>query len=877
MASGTTTPVKPAGAKLTPVMEQHAQAKRAFPDALVFFRMGDFYELFGEDAGVASRVLNLTLTSRNKGKPDEIPMAGVPHHAGHNYIGRLLAAGYKVAICEQMADPKTVKGIVPRDVVRVLTPGLVTSDDQLQARQNNWLAGIDVGPKEIGLALLDISTGELRCAKVPGLTELLAELHHAGPREVLLGQCAAQVELEAALADVLSGVPVRSDQELSETEQVNALGALAADVREYAACERRAAARVLRFARLCTPLTPLPVRAVGRWDPASCLVLDPSAVRHLELVESNTGDRALTLLAILDQTETAPGARLLRRRLLAPLTDVAEIRRRHDQVELFVVHAAVRDRLRKALAGVGDLERLVSRIELGEGSPRDLGAVRDTLVAGGAALNIVLGMSQAEREVLLIAGNVDPLPELSVYLSSALVERPPVLAKEGAIFAPEFDDQLKELELTKRDGNELVVALEARLRDETSISSVKVRFTRVFGWYIEVSRTGAGKVPKDWRRKQTVATGERYTVDALDELAEKLASAEEKHRERELQLLRELNERVRACAARLRAFSATLAVLDVAVALAEVAHRHDYCRPSVDLSSQLSITDGRHPVVERLAALGRFVPNDVSLDAEATRLWTITGPNMAGKSTFLRQVALSAILAQMGSFVPAKQAHIGIVDRVLSRVGASDNLAQGQSTFMVEMRETAEILRFATPRSLVILDEIGRGTSTFDGLSIAWAVAEHLDDVCRCRALFATHYHELTELATLSEHVANYSVSAREQGGDVVFLHRVVAGAASRSYGIAVAKLAGLPEVVLARARALLAGLEGEAGATATPGPKRRGQRTNQLDLFGAGAEPRASAPAELEVCDTLRAVNLERVSPLDAHALLAKLKKRLS
>ena len=441
-----------------------------------------------------------------------------------------------------------------------------------------------------------------------------------------------------------------------------------------------------------------------------------------------------------------------------------------------------------------------------------------------------------------------------------------------------------ELDAIRQNGSELIVQLETRLRQETDIPTLKVKFTRVFGWYVEVTRAGLKKVPAEWRRKQTVAGGERYTLDELDQLAEQLANADERHRARELELLKELSGKVRAAAKRIRALSQWLAEVDVAAALAEVAHRYDYCRPQVDETVRLEITDGRHPVVERLAASGRFVPNDAQLDAEQTRLWMITGPNMAGKSTFLRQVALACILAQMGSFVPARSAHIGLVDRVLSRVGASDNLAQGESTFMVEMRETANILRSATARSLVILDEIGRGTSTYDGLAIAWAVAEHLDEGIGCRALFATHYHELTELAALSDHVDNYSVSARELEGDIVFLHRVVQGAASRSYGVAVAKLAGVPEAVLARAQALLSGFEGQsleaqnvAGEKNPSLPRaargRGRQRTSQLSLFGKDPGPEDKGS---EVLHTLRAVNVERLSPLEALQLLVKLKKRL-
>lgn len=865
--------------KTTPVMAQHAAAKRSHPDAILFFRLGDFYEMFGDDAVLCARVLNLTLTSRNKGKLDEIPMAGVPHHAAHAYIGRLLEAGYRVAICEQMADPKMVKGIVPRQVVRVLTPGLVTHDDHLRARENNWLAALEVGLRGVGVALFDISTGELRSARLADLAATIAELSHAAPRELLIGLGeGAEHALDTASLRVVGAAAQHDDPSIDDGQLLEALGSLATDAELLSDEERLAVGRVLRFARTCTPGMELPVVAIGRWDPSANMVIDPNAQRHLELVESNVGDKGATLLSVLDVTQTAPGARLLRRRLLSPLMRVAEIRRRHDEVETFVVHAALRAQLRNELSNVGDLERLVARARLGEASPKDLGAIRDSLLAGSRAVALIRTLNEEDRATLGIGADIDSVSDVAQALDAALVERPPGLAKEGAVFRPEFDDELRGLAEIRQRGSELIVELEGRLRQGTGITTLRAKYTRVFGWYIEVSKSHVAKVPKSWRRKQTVATGERYTLDELDELADRIANAEELHRSRELGLLRELCVSVREAAERIAALSARIAAWDVAAALAEIAHKNDYTRPRVDDGLALCIVEGRHPVVERLAAAGRFVPNDVQLDAEGVRLWVVTGPNMAGKSTFLRQVALITILAQMGSFVPAAEATVGVADRVLSRVGASDNLARGESTFMVEMRETADILRFATPRSLVILDEIGRGTSTFDGLAIAWAVAEHLDEVGRCRALFATHYHELTALAEQSDHVDNYSVSAKELDGDVVFLHRIVHGAASQSYGVAVAKLAGLPEVVLARAAALLANFEGqklESHGSAPPKPRRKSNR-NQLDLFTPAASETDGDRRTAEVVRMLQAVNLERLAPLEALTFLDQLKKRI-
>ena len=865
-------------ARATPVMQQHAAAKRAYPDAIVFFRLGDFYEMFGDDAVLASRLLDLTLTSRNRGKPDEVPMAGVPHHSAHSYMARLLELGHKVAICEQMADPSKVKGIVPREVVRVITPGTITDGQHLDAHSNNFLAACELGRAGPALALLDLSTGELSAAEPADVPLLIAELARARPRELLVGFDAtpAADELAALLAALRAASPaaLREDPPLSGADEEAALGPLAVEARAGGARASRAVARVLRFARACNPGAELPVRRVARWDPAQGMLIDSTAQGHLELVESAAG-RGATLLAAIDATQTPLGARLLRRRLLTPLLDVERIRRRLDQVELFVVHSRLRAEVATALGGVGDLERLAMRASLGEATPRDLGALRDGLAAAARVVALLEAVADPEltQALGLTAEPLDVVADVQSALQRALVERPSPLLKEGEIFLAGFDAELDELAELKKNGAERMVELEQRLRQETGVGTLKVRYTRVFGWYIEVSRSQAGRVPDSYRRKQTVASGERYTTPELDELAERILHAEELHRERELALFKQLQALVAAQAERIRALGARIARWDVAQGLAEIAHRHDYVRPTVDASDTIAIRDGRHPVVERLSAAGRFVPNDVELSGAKARLWLITGPNMAGKSTFLRQVALITILAQLGSYVPARSARIGVVDRVLSRVGASDNLSRGESTFMVEMRETAEILRSATRRSLVILDEIGRGTSTFDGLSIAWAVAEYLDEVIACRALFATHYHELVAFAEASDHAANFGVSAREQGGDVVFLHRVTAGATSRSYGVAVAKLAGLPESVLARARALLATLEAQRGHELSGNLANKAGAQNQLDLFA----PRAAvSSAEREVIETLRALDMDRLNGLEALQLLARLKQRL-
>ncbi|HZO17211.1 MAG TPA: DNA mismatch repair protein MutS, partial [Polyangiaceae bacterium] len=643
-------------------------------------------------------------------------------------------------------------------------------------------------------------------------------------------------------------------------------------VRELPLPALRAAARALRFAAKNLPGSTLPVRRIALHDPSTTMRIDETAQAHLELSRGADGKKEGSLLDVIDATVTAIGARLCRRQLLAPLMDVAGIRRRHDAVELFVKNPRAREELRAALERIGDLERLAVRASLRESSPRDLSAVRGSLRAAPQALAAILSIPAAREDGEALELDVALLPELLALLERALVDDPPLRASDGGIFREGYDAELDEQQRLRLSGSELIAALERKLRDETKIGSLKVRYTRAFGWYIEITKAHLDKAPSRWRRRQTLTHAERYIDDDLEELADKLTSAEVRYAEREAELFSELIDIVARDAEPLRRLAAAIAQWDVSSALAETAHRHAYHRPEVNDGTRLELNEARHPVVERFVPSGRFVPNDTVLDLDGERLWLITGPNMAGKSTLMRQVALTTILAQMGSFVPALTARIGVVDRVLSRVGASDNLARGESTFMVEMRETAAILKGATRRSLVILDEIGRGTSTYDGLAIAWAVAEHLHETVRCRALFATHYHQLTELAEQHEGIANYSVSAREHEGDVVFLHRLMPGAVSKSYGIAVARLAGLPESVLGRASAILAALESDTLLRGGPGAVRREPRDPQLDLFHKPKEPSAADAIALE----LRHVDPNRLTPLEALELVARLKRRL-
>lgn len=854
----------------TPVMQQFMRAKQQYPDALLFFRLGDFYEMFYDDAIRAAELLGITQTFRGTGPDGEkIPMAGVPHHAAAGYLTRLLELGQRVAICEQMADPKTVKGVVPREVVRVVTPGLCLEEDALDARSDNYLVALHPA-KQIGLAALELSTAQLRATSLAGPAEVMAELVRLDPREVIV-PLEGLDSLEKDLKRVAPNVTVRRVAPPASPDAL--LEPVLAPEAEVPEAARLAAAQALAYAQATQPSTPLGIQRVGVYDPRDHLVLDEAAVRNLELVRTLGGERKGSLLDLIDVTKTSMGARMLRRRILSPLTDVPAIRRRHDAVEAFVLDEPLREEVRDALKGVGDLERMATRASMGVATPRDLGVVRQALVRTDAlrqALKAASASSTDDSLASLIPS--DAVAELRDLLVTALVDAPPTVTKDGGIIRDKVDADLDELRQMSAKSKDVILELEQRERKRTGIASLKVKYTRVFGYYIEVTKSNLGSVPKDYVRKQTIANGERYVTEELSELQEKILSADERALKLEVQLFEDLRARVAKEATRLRKVAQALAAIDVHAALAEVAHRHGYCRPTMNEDTRLELSEARHPIVERLAAAGTFVPNDVTLDASGTRLMILTGPNMSGKSTAMRQVALAVVLAQAGSFVPAKNATIGIVDRLYTRVGASDNLGEGASTFMVEMREAAAILHGATQRSLVILDEIGRGTSTYDGLAIAWAIAEHLHDAIGCRGMFATHYHELCELAQTHEGAVNFNVAAKEYGDDVVFLHKLVPGGANRSYGVAVARLAGVPPIVLARAKAILGDLERgselPSGAHARMRPVDASGRA-QLELFAA--PPPAPKPSKVE--QTLAELDVNALTPVDALLALARLK----
>ncbi len=867
-------------------MRQYLEIKSEHPDSILFFRLGDFYEMFFEDAVYAAKKLDLTLTTRDKGRDDAIPMCGIPHHAARGYIARLTELGHKVVLCEQTEDPKQAKGLVKRAVVRIVTPGIVLDDQVLDPKRGRYLASVVPAggrrPDAYGLAYLDVSTGELRATELAGLEALVGELTRAQPSELLAasGELADSGVLaplmkryrRAAYNPVEHATAAAARELVDPTLLADAKGALAG-LGSGGDLALRAVADVIAYARETQPAGALPLSRLQVYAPGEAVVLDEAAVANLELCETLIGGRVDgSLLAIIDETETAPGGRALRRWLLYPLTHVGPIRRRQDAVEYLVERAALRAHARDILGGIADLERLAGRVSLGVATPRDLGKLRDSLALLPELAAVLAGAGEAATlevpELLCFdAADLEALAGLQAELAAALVDEPPAATKDGGFIRDGFCPQVDQHRGLADGGKDAILAIEERERERTGIPVLKVKYNRVFGYYIEVTRPHLQRVPDDYVRKQTVATGERFVTGELAELEAKILAAQESLVRREQELLDRLCGVVAADTARLVRVGAAVATADCCAALAEVAHLGGWVRPEVDDDERLEIEGGRHPVVERAVAAGEFVPNDAVLDPADRQILLITGPNMAGKSTYMRQVAHIVLLAQMGSFVPAERARVGLIDRIFTRVGAADNLARGESTFMVEMRETAAILSGATRRSLVVLDEVGRGTSTFDGVSIAWAVTEFLHDAIGCRTLFATHYHELCALAESRPRVVNLSVAVGEQRGEIVFLRQVVAGGASKSYGIDVARLAGLPRSVVSRARHILGELERarELGEGA------------QLGLFQAAqaAPPEAAAagPAA-EILARLRDVDPDRTTPLAALSILAELAK---
>ncbi len=858
------------------MLRQYHEAKAQARDALLFFRLGDFYELFYEDARIAAQILGITLTSRAKGE-DRVPMAGVPHHAAKAYVARLVAAGHKVAICDQMEVPGPGKQLVRREIVRLVTPGTLIDEEALEAREPLWLAALACAGDRAGLALLDASTGELRALPSGTLQGIFDELARVRPREVLVPEDWDGAE-QARRASGAARVEARAFRDPASAEQAlkRHLGVATLDgfgLRDELAIQ--AACEALSYLQETQRSAAKHVVRVSVEQPSRQLWIDPGAVQNLELFRGPDGRRTGTLLSAVDRTLTAAGGRLLARWLAAPLLDPAEIGRRQDAVEQLTSAAVLREEIAGRLRSVLDLERLLGRLAIGQGGPRDLAGLRASL---REMPELAACLERCPSPLLrgLGAPLRTPAP-LAEVLQRALIDEVPA-GKEPGFVRPGFRPDLDELSDLAQGGRAAIAAMESAERQRTGIQSLKVRYNRIFGFYIEVTKTNLHLVPQDYQRKSSTVGAERFVTPALGEHEARVLSAEERRGALEQQIFEELRQAVLAQSAGLRACAEAAAQADALLSLARVAADGGWVRPVVDEGDAIEIVSGRHPVVERALAQsgdGPFVPNDIQLDGER-RLIVLTGPNMAGKSTAMRQVALIAILAQTGSFVPAARARIGLIDRLFTRVGAADDLARGQSTFMVEMAECARILHQATPRSLLILDEVGRGTSTFDGLALAWAIAEHLHDQIGARTLFATHYHELCDLAREKPRAVNLTMAVTEVEGRVVFLRKIVAGAASRSYGIQVAKLAGLPEIVLRRAREILANLEAQelddAGrpALAAAGKRRRAQ----LGLFEAPSPAPAAPKSALE--EGLRGLDLARTTPIDALVWLHEQQKKL-
>lgn len=849
----------------TPLMRQYHGIKQQVPNALLMFRLGDFYELFYEDAVTAARELEITLTARNKEKGQPIPMCGVPYHSAEGYIARLIQKGYRVAICDQMEVASAAKKLVNREVTRIVTPGTAMNATVLRSHENNYLAAFLPDGPRAGLAYVDISTGEFRATEID-TAEAGAAMETLGAREVLA---------PAGTKDKLPGLKTEVEawvfeadyaaRSLCEHFRLLALDGCGLENRRLAT---GAAAAILHYLRDTQRAALDHLERPAFYDRSDALVLDATTIRNLELVEPLFAgeSKEATLISVLDRTRTGMGGRLLRRRLLAPSLDTVEIESRLNALEELHGGAILRAELAKDLATILDLERLLSKISLASAGPRDVLALARSL-AVVPSLKTQLTAAKAAR-LREIAAALDEVAEVRDRVLAAMADEPPVNLNDGGAIRTGFDARLDELRGLSQNSKTFLAQIEQRERDRTGIGSLKVRFNNVFGYYLEISKANMHLAPADYERKQTLVNAERFTTPELKELEVKILEAED----RMLTIEREIFEALRAlCAAhasRIKATAAAVAELDATVALADVAAANRYVRPRFSLDGGMNVVGSRHPVIEKLAERDaqRFIPNDLYFHPETEFIAVITGPNMGGKSTYLRQAALLAILAQMGSFVPADSALVPIVDRVFTRIGAADNLARGRSTFMVEMTETAVILNTATARSLIVLDEIGRGTSTYDGLALAWAVVEHIHRNIRAKTLFATHYHELTELASQLEGVRNLHVSVKESGDQILFLRRVEPGAADRSYGIEVARLAALPMSVIERARQILA-LHESAEHTVTEelSPK---PAPMQIQLF---------EPVNYQIAERIRKLNLDQLRPIEALQLLAELQRELS
>lgn len=866
-------------AALSPMMQQYFELKKQHPDKILFFRLGDFYEMFYDDAILASKELELTLTGRDCGQEERAPMCGVPFHSYENYVAKLIAKGYKVAICEQMEDPALAKGLVKRDIIRVVTPGTVIESSMLQDDKNNYIASIYLKDGAAGICVADVSTGTAHTTVLCGgqlEMQIISELSRYAPSEVLFNPAILDQKQITGYIKQTLGCAV----ELVEEERY-APGACRTELElqfgdnyeratglSWDSLPSLALAVLLNYLKETQKKGVERLKSVHNYVEAQYMQLSPVTRANLELTETMRGrEKKGTLLWVLDRTQTAMGKRLLRTWVEQPLVGVDAINSRLDGVEELYHDNVTRADLADALSGVFDLERLLTRTVYGSASPRELYSLAATCERLPQIKRLAAHFQSAELQTVL--AELDELHDVKELVFTAVDEEAPALLKDGGVIKAGYNAEVDELRDIMHGGKGYLGQMEAQLKEETGIRTLKIGYNRVFGYYIEVSKSFMNQVPEGFIRKQTLANAERYITEDLKQLENKILGANERLIALERQLFDELLGRVAAEQPRIQRTAAALARLDVLAALAEVAVRNGYVKPVVDDSDRLVIEEGRHPVIEQMLKGTLFVPNDTLLDCADNRLCIITGPNMAGKSTFMRQTALIALLAQIGSFVPAKHCELGVVDAIFTRVGASDDLAAGQSTFMVEMTEVAEILQYATPKSLVVLDEIGRGTSTFDGMSIARAVVEHIADKdtgLGCKTLFATHYHELTDLENAIDGVRNYNIAVKKRGDDITFLRRIVRGPADDSYGIEVAKLAGLPAPVTKRAKEILKVLEASAP---------NADKVTQLDF--ATLEKFAATPVPSEIVEKLEATDIETLTPLEALNFLFELKKTLT
>jgi DNA mismatch repair protein MutS len=870
---------------LTPMMRQYLEIKRVHKDEMLFFRLGDFYEMFFEDAKTAARVLNLTLTARQGGQGQKVPMAGIPYHAADNYIARLVKGGHSIAICEQTEEAGLGKGLVKREVTRVITPGTILSASMLDEKSNNYLASLAYSPQSLGLGIVDVTTGEFKACELTGperFSVAANEISKFSPAEILLSQNQPEVEewnrlihqgingaKKSHLEDWKFSVE-DSETALREHFQVKTLDGFGLSGHPQAI---RAAGALLQYLKETTHSVLSHLATFATYQVGEGMVLDATTQRNLEILKGMDGGKEGTLLSVLDETVTSMGGRLLRQWLVTPLTSVSAIQHRQDAVEEFLAHPDERETLRDHFREVSDLERLAGRVGCGTANARDLVALRNTLTLLPKLHQMLSGFkAQWIRERVQAWDN---LKEVHKLVEKSIADEPPLALKEGGLIKAGYSPELDELKKGSLEGKAWIAQLEEKEKNRTGISSLKVRYTSVFGYYIEVSKANLDKVPQDYHRKQTLVNAERFITQELKEMEGKVLGAQEKADRMEYEIFDEIRSQVGKELPRLQRMARVLAELDVFSSMAFIADRGRHTRPEVNDSAEMVIVDGRHPVLDRLLSSDQFVPNDTKLGVEGVEIVVLTGPNMAGKSTYIRQVALLSLMAQVGFFVPAKEMKLGVVDRIFSRVGASDALTQGHSTFMVEMVETANILNHATAKSLLILDEVGRGTSTFDGVSIAWAVVEFLAQKLRARTLFATHYHELTRLAATFPNVKNFNIAVREWNEQILFLRKIVEGGTDKSYGIQVARLAGVPKEVVARAKKILATLEsgtflsnsssvsGQAPAEALAEPT-----APQMSFFGSGDNH--------PVLQELKGLEVDDLTPRDALNLIAEWKKKV-